>query len=135
MQVEWGCPWSTGQVVWPKETLLHWPVLRVLRCPLRLFLGDGRAERVRHLWDVLPRGICEVKVCTYGSWAGWEVVEEMGGLVAWKLEVAPLLRRATVAVQAADKTVLGWRIREWCEANGVELLVEGGELASGDGMM
>lgn len=89
VQVEWGCPWITGQVVmWLKETFLDWAVLRVLRCPLRLLVGDGRAERVRHLWDVQPRGICEVKVCTDGSWTGFEVVEEMGGLVAWKLEVA-----------------------------------------------
>lgn len=127
VQLDRGDQWSSDPVVlWQGETFLEWPVLRGLRCPIRLLLGDGRGERGRRLWAVLPRGIRDLTVSTDRSWQSGEVVEEFSQLLYRKPQAVPLLRTGKVSLHYRDEPVVWDKIRELCDSMGGELRIDDG---------
>lgn len=126
VQLDRGDSWGSSDrvVLWQGETFVEWPLLRGLRCPIRLLLGDGRGELGRRLWAVLPRGICDLTVSTDRSWKSGEMVEEFCELLYRKAQAVPLLRTGKVRVHYRDEPIAWEKIRELCKLVDVELLMD-----------
>lgn len=99
-----------------RDSFQDWPMLRGLRCPMRLLVGDFQGTGSRHLWEVLPRGVCELEVCIDPSWGREEVVEEFVHLLHQKVDVVPCLRKAIVGLGVKRCTRCGRGI--WCLCGG-----------------
>ncbi|KAL0635223.1 hypothetical protein Q9L58_005869 [Maublancomyces gigas] len=124
---ETGNTWTPGpgSTRAASQSFSEWPMLSVLRCPLRLLLGDCHGMGARHLWDVLPLGLCDLEVWMNRDWSSGEVVSEFVALMGWKEEVVPRLRRGAVGLDLWTPEVLWQRLRSACEIADVELVSEG----------
>lgn len=117
----------------PRESFHGWPMLRGLRCPMRLLLGDLHGTGGKQLWEVLPRSMCELEVCTDLSWEREQVVEEFIELLHRKMDVVPCFRKAIVGLGTYDERMwygmlvsLWQRLLRICVVADVELVQEGG---------
>lgn len=124
---EHGNEWTPGPASTraASQSFSAWPMLSVLRCPLRLLLGDCHGMGSRHLWDVLPVGLRDLEVWMNRDWSGGEVVGEFVALMRWKEEVVPRLRRGAVGLDLWTAQSLWQRLRSACEIADVELVSEG----------
>lgn len=120
----------------PLESFCNWPVLRALRCPMRLLLGDCGFGTEKHLWQVVPAGLCEMEIAADQSWWSGDTVQELGELLWQKRQVGlvPRLRRVTVGVELGDAPIDWWILKGHCRSAQVELLIGGFKFVGVEGV-
>lgn len=102
-------PTSTG-------SLREWPVLRSLSCSLVPLIGNVPDREPMRLVQVLPPSLCEFEMLQASQWWGPHLKEQVEELMAQKESVVPALKRLVFGPND------WWRVKDMCEAAGVEAM-------------
>lgn len=99
-------------------TLREWPVLWVVKSPLRLLLGRRRSETTLRLADVLPAVIRVLQIELDSDWTRKEIYDELYGVLKLK-EVGEFQQLAVISIphSRVPLSLLGQ-----CRHVGVELV-------------
>lgn len=109
-----------------RDTFRDWPVLRRLRCAMRVLVGDVHPVEPGRVCGVLSRGLLELAVEVDVSWDGGHVVQELEELMRRRVDVVPCFRRVVVDLGGVNTPLRWGRLRTLCEAAGVELVSDVG---------
>lgn len=102
-------------------SLREWPVLKQVRCPLTLLLGQGPEVRLGRLAVVLPKVIQEFVVVVDEFWSAEQIVRE----VVWLLDdkgVCGLDWLREIAVVGEGANAVQQELRVICEMRGAVLV-------------
>ncbi|KAL0639032.1 hypothetical protein Q9L58_001914 [Maublancomyces gigas] len=112
---------SAHQGVALTASFATWPVLRGLRCPLRMLPGD-RPCTMRRLREVFPPNLCELQLFVdYAYWYA-DVLDALLRLIVCMTEVVPLLRK--VAISGNCDRPVWMQVWSVCRQIGIELVPE-----------